>query len=139
MALIAMLLSFCGCGSRSGSASTDTGTSAAKVRTLTGFYEGYLGAHKGQAPPNEQAFRDYLNTKQEELQKIGITAGEMFTSPRGKPMRWIYGRTPPVFRPTNMTCFAYEVEPTDGKRLVLGGRGMTAELSDAEFRGLVPK
>jgi hypothetical protein len=110
-----------------------------KVRTMSAFYEGFLSEHRGQPPKNEQTFRDYLNKKQENLQKAGLTIDQMFVSPRNdKPLQWVYGSTPPVYRQNNMICYAYESESTSGKRLVLGGRGMVAELDESQFKTVFP-
>jgi hypothetical protein len=106
---------------------------------MAGFYEAFLRDHHGQPPANEQAFRDYLNGKQENFQNAGITIDQMFVSPRdGKSLKWVYGRKPPVLRQNNMTCYAFEAEPVAGKRLVIGGRGMYIELDDAQFRSAFP-
>jgi hypothetical protein len=133
-----MLLALSGCGS-SGGAETSPDGDYSKVRTMIGFYEGYLSDHRGQAPANEQAFRDYLNSKQENLQKAGITVDQMFVSPReGKPLKWAYGKKPPVLKQNNMTCYAYEADPVAGKRLVIGARGMSAEIDESQFQTLFP-
>jgi hypothetical protein len=107
---------------------------------MTGFYEGYLRENRNQPPANEQAFRDFLNSKQENFQKAGVTIEQLFVSPRdGKPLKWVYGKKPPIWREINMTCYAYEAEPVGGKRLVLGGRGMTVELDEAQFKQVFPQ
>ncbi len=133
------MLALSGCGSSSGGAETGPDVDYSKVRMMTGFYEGYLSQHRGQPPASEQAFRDYLNGKQENLQKAGITVDEMFTSPRdGRALQWVYGKTPPLLKQNNMTCYAYEAEPVAGKRLVIGGRGMSVEIDESQFQTLFP-
>jgi len=134
-ATLCAVLTLAGCGSSSGGAETGPDIDYSKVRIMVGFYEGYLREHRGQPPANEQALRDFLNGKQENFQKAGITVDQMFVSPRdGMPLKWVYSRTPPVWRQNNMTCYAYEAEPVAGKRLVIGGRGMSAEIDDSQFR-----
>jgi hypothetical protein len=139
VALVAAVsLAVAGCGS-SGSASSEEIADYGKVRMMIGFYEGYLKDHRGQSPANQQAFRDYLSSKHDNLEAAGITLDQMFLSPRdGKPMQWVYGRRPPVLRQNNMTCYAYETEPVAGKHLVIGGRGMSAEVDESQFRTLFP-
>lgn len=140
LALAAALLAVAGCGSADGGASSPPAADYGKVRSMTGFYEGYLGEHRGQPPANEQAFREYLNGKQENLQKAGLTVDDMFASPRdARPLKWVYGRKPPFLKQNGMTCYGYEAEPTDGKRLVIGGRGMFVEVDETQFRALLPK
>jgi hypothetical protein len=96
--------------------------------------------HRGKPPASEAAFREYLNGKQDLLQQAGITADQMFVSARGdKPLKWVYGNAPPVWRQNGMTCYAYEAEPVAGKRLVMGGRGMAVEVDDAQFRTIFPR
>jgi hypothetical protein len=128
-----------GCGSNTGAASGEPVADYSKVRMMASYYEGFLSQHRNQAPPSEQAFRDYINSKQADFQE-GFTTEQMFVSPRsGKPLKWVYGRRPPVYRQNNMTCYAYEAEPVDGKRLVLGGRGMVAEIEESQFRSIFPQ
>jgi hypothetical protein len=111
-----------------------------RVRTMSSFYEGYLREHGNQPPPSEQAFREYLNTKQENLQKAGLKIEEMFLSPRNaKPLQWAFGQKVPYYRQNNMACYAYETEPVGGKRLVIGNRGMFVELDETNFRSVFPK
>jgi hypothetical protein len=104
---------------------------------MGGFYAGYLGAHNNQPPKDEVEFRAYLATQQEALDKAGLSIDEMFLSPRGGPLAWVYGARPPV-GPMGMTYVAYETTPVDGKRLVIAGGGMTKEMDDAEFRQVFP-
>jgi hypothetical protein len=67
-----------------------------RVRSMTDFYAAYVAAQRGQAPPSEQAFRQYLATKQDQLNAVGLTVDEMFVSPRRTgPLIWIYGTPPP--------------------------------------------
>ena len=99
----------------------------------------YLADHKNQAPPNEQAFREYLGTKEDNLRKSGISIDAMFTSPRdGEPLVWVYGRKPPA-GPAGMTYLGYEKTPVDGKRLVIATRGMYDQIDETQFRKLFPK
>jgi hypothetical protein len=134
------ILAVAGCNSSNGDTGDAVAADYGKVRTMTGFYEGYLSEHRGQPPANEQAFRDYLNSKQQNLQTAELTVDQMFLSPRdGKPLKWVYGRKPPVWRQNNMICYAYESEPVGGKRIVIGGRGMVAELDETQFKTVFPK
>jgi hypothetical protein len=135
--LAVMMLALGGCAG--GSSAKGPAVDSNRLRMMAGFYEGYLGNHRNQPPPNEHAFRDYLTSKQESLQKAGLTVGDMFVSPRnGMPIQWVYGRRLPFVRQKDMTCYGYEKEPVDGKRLVVGGRGMFEELDETQFRSVFP-
>jgi hypothetical protein len=137
VSLSVILLVIAGCGPNI--PSEEQLADYSKVRSMTGLYDGYLKEHRGKPPANEQAFRDYLNSKQQMLQETGMTADELFVSPRGdKPLKWAYGRQLPVWRQNGMTCYAYEVEPVEGKRLVIGGRGIVVEMDDAQFKSVFP-
>src|SRR5688500_11225007 len=68
-----------------------------KVRAMGDFYGAYLADHRGQPTKDEQTIREYLTSKQEALQKAGLTVDDMFKSPRnGEPFVWVYGKKPPV-------------------------------------------
>jgi hypothetical protein len=130
MALVAT-----GCGSKAGQSSAADYT---KVRAMGDFYSSYLSDHRGQPPKDEQAFRDYLNTKQDQLKNVGLTVDDMFKSPRGDgPLVWVYGKKPPVGS-SGITYVAYERVPVGDKRLVIGTRGMYEQLDEAQFREAFP-
>ena len=132
--LAALLAGLAGCGGGS------TGTSAVdytKIRALADMYGAYVADHRNQPPPNEQAFRDYLGTKQEYMQRAGITVDAMFVSPRnGEPIQWVYGRKPPAGG--YETYIAYEKTPVDGKWLAITARGTYQEMDEAWFRKVFP-
>jgi hypothetical protein len=142
-ALATLLVVVAGCSSADGGGSGGSNVPVAdysKVRSITAFYEAYLGEHRGQPPQDEQAFRAYLATKQDRLQKVGLTVEQMFVSPRnGKPLAWVYGMSPPLWRQTGITCYGYEAEPSNGKRLVIGSRGMYDEMDQSQFKSVFPK
>ena len=124
-----------GCGGGANGSAGEAAADYTRVRMMTGFYEGYLAEHRN-PPRNEQAFREYLAKKQDQLEKAGLSMEEMFASPRnGKPLMWVYGGKPPV-GPNGMNYYAYEKEPVNGKRLVLGGRGMYEEIDETRFKAV---
>jgi hypothetical protein len=140
LALAAILLASAGCGGQSSGSSEPPAADYGRVRTMTSFYEAYLSEHRNQPPPGEQAFRDFLNIKQENFQKAELKIDEMFVSPRNStPMQWIYGRKAPFLRQNGMACYAYETQPVGGKRLLIGSRGMFIEMDETQFRSLFPK
>jgi hypothetical protein len=100
---------------------------------LADLYAAYLGAHSDQPPPDEQAFRQFLQTKQSNLERAGLTVDEVFVSPRnGEPLDWVYRGPLPTIA-NGMTVFAYEKSSADGKRLVIARRGMYQVIDQAEF------
>jgi hypothetical protein len=136
----AEMLAVTGCGNSAGSEGAPPIADYSKVRSMSAFYEAYLNDHRSQPPKDEAAFRSYLAPKQEQLQKAGLTLDEMFTSPRdGQPLKWVYGMSPPKWKQGGFICYGYEAEPTAGKRLVLGSRGMFSEIDESQFRSIVPK
>jgi hypothetical protein len=136
MTLAAVLLAMLGCGSGSGSSAAGA-IDYPKVRAMANIYSGYLGEHRDQPPANEQTFREYLTTKQDNLDRSGLTIDQMFVSPRGSgPLMWVYGGTIPT-GPLG-TYFAYEQTPVDGTRLVIANLGMYEELDEAKFRATFP-
>jgi hypothetical protein len=121
------------------------GQSAAKPKGMgtlavgSYLYDDCCRANGGKAPADEQAFRQYLATRQTRLDEAGLTVDDLFTSPRtGGPIQWVYGTTPPTSRETGLVYIGYEKEPVDGKRLVIAMRGISQEMDDAKFRTLFP-
>ena len=107
-----------------------------KLRAMSILYSEYLGEHRDQAPADEKSFRAYLETKQDQLTQSNLTVDEMFKSPRGGALTWVYGRTPPT-GPLG-TYLGYEQSPVDGKRLVIANLGMYEEVDEAKFRNIFP-
>jgi hypothetical protein len=137
LGMLAGLLLSIGCGGSSES----SGMSAEDYETLrsaSAMFGQYMGANNGKTPPDEQAFRAFLETKKDVLDKTGKTVDELLTSPRnGEPLVFVYGKKP-VSGPMGMTYFAYEKTPVDGKRLVLASRGMFEQMDEVQFRKFFP-
>ena len=105
---------------------------------MSGFYETYMQERNGQAPPDEQAFRKYIEDQPDRLERYGLTVDKMFVSPRnGAPIQWVFGKVPSAGR-AGMVIIAYETEPTNGERLVLATRGMSKSMNEADFRAVFP-
>jgi len=128
-----LVFALVGCNS-SGTSPQATGKVDYKtVRTMADLYAAYLGSNGDQPPPDEQAFRQFLQTKQSNLERAGLTIEQMFVSPRnGEPLEWVY-RGPLPTTDNGMTVFAYEKSSADGKRLVIARRGMYQVMDQAEF------
>jgi hypothetical protein len=129
-----LVIAVLGCGQ---GASKPKGMGTVAVSSY--LYDDCYRANGGQAPSDEQAFRQFLTTRQTRLNESGMTADDVFKSPRtGGPIQWVYGATPPTSRETGIVFVGYETEPVDGKRLVIAMRGISQEMDDAKFRTLFP-
>jgi hypothetical protein len=130
------LLAFAGCSRSTPPTAAPTG---APLKEYASFYEEFLRTHKNQPPANEQEFRAFLETKQDQLAAAGLSMESMFQSPRdGAPLTWVYGRKPPVGG-YGETYVAYETTPVDGKTLVVGLHGTQVQMDDAWFRRVFPQ
>ena len=138
LAVMVFALAGCGSGGGTGGSAASGQVDFATVRSMALIYRQYLGTHNDRSPPDEKAFRDFLATKQEYLERAKLTVDKMFTSPRnGQPLAWVTGQALPVNGEMGR-CFAYEATPTDGKRLVIGDGGHYTLMDDAAFRTLFP-
>jgi len=130
------LLVLAGCGQKAAPGAAPVGT---PLKEYASFYEQYLKANKNQPPANEQAFRAFLETKQDQLATAGLTIDQMFQSPRnGSPMTWVYGMKPPSGG-YGETYVAYEQAPVDGTTMVISLRGTQVHMDDAWFRQVFPR
>jgi hypothetical protein len=137
LAFVSLLV---GCGQSGGSASLRTAAgNYHTIRALETYYLDYQEKHKGQPPKDEQAFREFLATKEASLAKDGLTVDKMFVSPRnGEPLAWVYGKALPV-GPQGKSYIAWEAKPSDdGKRFVLAAGGMYEIMDEAKFHAAVP-
>jgi hypothetical protein len=137
LCVLAGILLTVGCGGASSSTGMDA-DDYMTLRSASTMYSEYMGANNGQTPPDEQAFRTFLETKKDVLEKTGKTVDQLLTSPRsGEPLIYVYGKKP-VSGPMGMAYFAYEKTPVEGKRLILASRGMVEEMEEAQFRKFFP-
>lgn len=133
----ALAAGLAGCSGGVKDAKPDTGDTGA-IRAMSAAYGEYLQEHRNTPPKNEEEFRSFLATRQEELQESGLTIDEVFESPRnGEAFEWVYGRRPPA-GPMGMMFIGYEKTPVDGKRLVIATRGMHELMDGAKFRSVFP-
>jgi hypothetical protein len=127
-----------GCNRNQSSSQSDKrGIDFARVRGMSDAYSLYKQAHNGAPPKNETEFRDFLATQQTALERHDLTVDDVFKSPRGdQTMTWIYGRSVPSQQIGE--CYGFEASPLDGKRLVIGARGMFEMMDEAKFRAAIP-
>jgi hypothetical protein len=136
--VVVLTLFVVGCGQQQSSSGVSS-EDYSSLRAMSDMYSSYRREHQGKTPPDEQAFRDYLATKQEQLGRLGLTVDKVFESPRnGAPLQWVYGKEPPKDRSSMMTYLAYEKTPVDGKRLVFGPRGVYELMDDTRFKSVFP-
>jgi hypothetical protein len=108
-----------------------------KAQLMAGFYGHYLVEHNTKAPPDEAAFRKYLETKPDDLLQANLTVDEMFRSPRNAdPIDWVYGKPAPAY--AGVRYFGYEKTSTDGKRMMFTGYGPQL-LEETTFHSIFPK
>jgi hypothetical protein len=137
LGVLAGLLLTTGCGGSTSSSGMTTDDYEV-LRSASVMFSQYMGANNGKTPPDEQAFRAFLETKKDALDQKGTTVDQLLTSPRnGESLVFVYGKTP-VNGPMGMTYFAYEKTPVEGKRLVLASRGMFEQMDEAQFKKFFP-
>jgi hypothetical protein len=135
---LVVLISLAGCSHAASTTDQKTGVDYKLVSAMANLYNSYLGEHNGQAPKDEQSFRQFLQTKDEVLTKEGLTVDKMFVSPRNdKPLKWVYGK-PPAASSLGITVIGYEAEPTDGQRMIFGARGEYQLIDEAKFHSALP-
>jgi hypothetical protein len=122
------LVEIAGCGGQSKSHDRDL----ADINTIATVYRSYTKEY-GEPPPNEQAFRKYVNSlpmdKREQLKAVDVDG--IFVSPRDQlPYVVGYGEATNGRIPD---CFVYEKEGLEGKRWVANIMGYVSELDEAEL------
>jgi hypothetical protein len=140
LSLAMLVAATAGCGDDEASSPPGAASLAEyeKVRPMSDMYGEYLTSHGNQPPKDEPTFRAYLTSKQDLIQKLGLTIDQMFISPRSdQPLAWVYGMRPPT-GVSGFQYFAYEKTPVGGKRLAIGARGMFEELDEAQFKKIFP-
>lgn len=134
-AVASLALMLAGCGG--GGGGTTTVADYSQIRSMGAMYESFLNAHGGQPPKNEAEFRAFLTEKEGVLGEVGMSIDDMFVSPHGGEMVWLYDQKLPK-GVSGMTYLGYEKEAVDGKRLVIAVRGMYEDLDETAFKGAFP-
>ncbi len=131
IALLVMVLGALGCGSRRGT--TDP---PAKVRLekLFAYYQDYTRQHH-KPPPNEQAFKDFLNNLPAEEKAIAhLDDVDSFLTSPGDGQKYViqYGK---VFDMSGATrAVAWEQTGVNGKRFVALSVGYVQACDEATFQ-----
>lgn len=107
------------------------------MQSLVIGYGQYLARNQGKSPPNEEAFRRFLEKlSDDERKQMGIGAvSEVFRSPRDEqPYVIRYGVTIPPPGPGGAAWIAHEKEGKEGKRFVAFATGQIREVDEAGFQ-----
>jgi hypothetical protein len=125
-----------GCGSNAQKVEQET----SNLKPLMILYGRYMGQHRGQPPPNEAAFKEFIKTVgTAELPGGAKDVDSLFVSTRDKqPYAIIYGPPKGPPGPGGQPVVAYEQTGVRGHRFVASLLGAIEEVDDAKFRQLVP-
>jgi hypothetical protein len=128
------IIAIAGCTSQ---VAEDAAADTSRIKSLTALYTSYMN-RQGNPPPNEAEFKRYIADRGEPLLKsLGITADELFTSPRdNQPHVVLYGSE--AGKLLNQGVVTYERTGLGGQRLVGYRGGSVNEVDESEFRRLVP-
>ena len=134
--LTACLMAITGCsqGDPFNSGSNDRKTRIV-MNLLSVFYGEYLDSHQGRPPKDNDAFREYLETRTEDLNRYNLQSiDQLMTSPRdGQPLLIVCGkRLAPVDSPGTPWA-AYEQQGIDGVKMAVQVRGGVQDLSADEI------
>jgi hypothetical protein len=137
--LSAGLLLAAGCGGSGAGGGSDAQTTA--VLRLTGIeYGSYLATHHGQPPKDAAAFRQYLESRLDQLAGYNVkSADDLLKSPRdGQPLVIISGKKVSAPDQADSPWAAYEQTGVAGKRMAVNVRGGVVDLTPEEFAQYVP-
>ena len=141
LALLAVLALFAGC---SGSQEAKSAArEQSHIKTLAILYGTYVGSHRGQVPPNEAAFKQYVQASTAQG-RAGVTVADpksLFVSERdSQPYVILYGdaaRRAPPGGPAGAAVVIYEQVGVDGMRFVASNMGAVEEVDQERFKQLV--
>lgn len=125
-----------GCGSNAHKVEQET----SNLKPLMVLYGRYIGQHRGQPPPNETAFKEFIKSVGlAELPGGAKDVDSLFISTRdNQPYVIIYGPPKGGTGPGGQPVVAYEQTGVSGHRFVASLLGAVEEVDDTKFRQLVP-
>ena len=124
-------------GCNSPEANEEVQRRGSNLQSLAGMYRMYAAQHGGIPPPNEAAFKSFIQAQGlKHFEAFGITTvDDLFISPRdGKPYVVVYGGGPEAMP----DVVAYEQEGAKTGRWIVSSMTVVAEVDDAEFQQMVP-
>jgi hypothetical protein len=103
-------------------------------------YGGYLAQRNGSPPPDEAAFRSYLQSRLTSLSDFGVKNLDDLLPPGrdGRPLMLIIAAKLPASERGGVVWSAHEATAVDGFRLACDSRGGIHELSDEIFASTFP-
>ena len=135
--VVAFLISGILVGCHSPEASDEVDRRGSNLQSLAGLYRTYAAQHGGNPPPNEAAFKTFIQDQGlKHFESFGITTiDELFISPRDrKPYVVIYGDGPEEMP----NIVAYEREGTETGRWIASSMTVVAEVDEVKFQQMVP-
>lgn len=126
-----------GCGSNEEKVEQES----SNLKPLMVLYGRYIGQHRGQPPPNEAAFKDFIKSADTgTLVDGGVKdVDSLFISSRDKLSYVIvYGTPKGPPGPGGQPVVAYEQQGLDGRRYVASVLGAVESVDQEQFRKLVP-
>jgi hypothetical protein len=137
--LYACVLTTAWVGCSGGAPGGDDQRVRAAMRMVGVEYSRYQSAHNGQPPPDEAAFRSFLDVQISKTPDYGVkSADELLTTTRdGQPLKVVYGKKAGPPDQPDTPWAAYEQTGVDGKRLVVNTRGTVVELASDEVNRIV--
>jgi hypothetical protein len=141
LALAALISALsCGCTSNAPVAVAGDRETGVLLRIVAIQYGEYLAMNRGTPPPDEAAFRKFLDSRPDVLASYNVKSpDEILKSPRdGQPFVIVCGKViaPPDSPGTPWA--AYEQTGVDGKRMAATVRGGIYELTPEDFARQLP-
>jgi hypothetical protein len=133
------LLLFGGCGPGNPVATGVDRDTRIRLNILANLYIDYLSFHRGTPPKDMEAFREFLESRSDELKmykESGVVGSvdDLLTSARdSKPFIVIFGKPMKVSQSPDAFWVAYEQQGVDGNRLAVSTYGGEQLLSPDEF------
>lgn len=133
--LVGSTLTCTGCSSGNTHSSGDDRQARLVMNVVSIFYGEYLESHRGKPPQSSDEFRQYLESRPENLKRYKVeNLDQLMTSSRdGQPLVIVCGkrRLAPADSPGTPWA-AYEQTGVEGKKMAVQVRGGVHELSNGE-------
>lgn len=99
------------------------------------LYGQYLGRHRGQAPPDEAAFREFIEENGAPmLESFGMTGADVLVSERDQlPYTIVFAGSKPATTPDGMQVIAYEQQGVEGKIFIANNLGAVTEIEASQL------
>ena len=130
---VLLLLPMLGCTSAETKKAAEQQESHLKVVGL--LYGQYMGRNRGQAPPDEATFRQFIEENGGPmLESFGMASADVLVSERDQlPYTIIFAGSKPASTPDGMQVIAYEQQGLEGKIFVADNLGADAEIEAAQL------